>query len=74
MLPLDKDSSKLSPLHKLAAKILWQGSLTAILALNALVTPFWWAAAFFALCALVSASYLYDNVFMFKFVYENTRE
>lgn len=62
------------PLHKLAAKILWQGSLFAILALNTLATPFWWAAVFFALCTLVSACYLYDSIMMFKFVYENTRE
>jgi hypothetical protein len=73
MLPPEKGSS-LSPLHKLAAKILWQGSLFAALAINTLVTPFWWSAVFFFVCTAIAACYLYDNVMMFKFVYENTRE
>lgn len=72
MLPLDKDST--SPLDKLAARILGNGTALAVPFLLLWFFGFSLVGLAFVILAMPTIFRIVDDVFMFKFVYENTRE
>lgn len=74
MLPLDKDSSKLSPLHKLAAQILGWGVAVLLSTLFCFLLGNSFFAYLFAGITMISLAFLYERILAFKFVYDNTRE